>query len=217
MYCEPMKITTFLHNGKRKYQEDSIFSHEEPDGSVIAVVADGLGGHPEGAFASLVTTLAFKSHIPRQPDESIPEWFSACIAAADDACKQKTDEIKSWYRPVGSTCVAMYYDAPTKTCHTITVGDSFVFIKINDVWNQISVADEHLGGLTNCIGDCHGTRYRFDENVQAILLASDGVEELIDRGRLMKVIDKDAEQIGEAVLELEDKHQDNISIIKVVI
>ncbi|MBI3196326.1 MAG: protein phosphatase 2C domain-containing protein, partial [Rhodospirillales bacterium] len=47
------------HQGKRPYQEDSWALVTLGDGSLLAIVADGMGGHAGGAVASKLAVDAF--------------------------------------------------------------------------------------------------------------------------------------------------------------
>ncbi|MDP3612742.1 MAG: serine/threonine-protein phosphatase, partial [Rubrivivax sp.] len=72
----PFRLTaaTGLHKGDRAYQQDQveIVSHERTPGSVLALVADGMGGKSGGRKAAdqvlLTSRQIFERFVPLEDD-----------------------------------------------------------------------------------------------------------------------------------------------------
>jgi len=102
------------HQGARPYQEDSWELRTLKDGSVLAVVADGMGGHAGGAVASrLVADAAVKAV---EQGRSLSDGLQAANEAVREGAARKQELVG-----MGSTLVAV-----------IVAGDDVRWISVGD-------------------------------------------------------------------------------------
>lgn len=218
MKWSDVNVTSYLSQGKRDNQEDSIIHFENDDWLVVGV-ADGLGGHFAGEFASDAVKRSFSC----APSEFVNQWIIDCLWAADRECKAYSKEHKVFYRGSASTLALGVFDKKANLVYTCNVGDSFIIQRDqNSMWSQVHESDEdESGGLTHCIGLlAHNYRpeikEHFFKDFSHFIFATDGVEKLLNKVFLTRGRDfKHAEDIGLMVEEFDDSRQDNTAIVTV--
>jgi serine/threonine protein phosphatase PrpC len=122
-----LSAATGIHRGDRAYQQDQvqIIPHLRVPGSVMAVLADGMGGKSGGRKAADQVILTA---------QQIFERFAATKDDAAEALKQlvleahlmiKLTAITSEEEP--HSTVAAYIISPSRECHLVHAGDSRVY------------------------------------------------------------------------------------------
>lgn len=122
-----LSAATGIHRGDRAYQQDQvqIIPHQRVPGSVMAVLADGMGGKSGGRKAADQVILTA---------QQIFERFAPTKDDAAEALKQlvleahlmiKLTAITSEEEP--HSTVAAYIISPTRECHYAHAGDSRVY------------------------------------------------------------------------------------------
>jgi len=122
-----LSAATGIHRGDRAYQQDQvqIIPHLRVPGSVMAVLADGMGGKSGGRKAADQVILTA---------QQIFERFAPTKDDAAEALKQlvleahlmiKLTAITSEEEP--HSTVAAYIISPTRECHLVHAGDSRVY------------------------------------------------------------------------------------------
>jgi PPM family protein phosphatase len=144
----------------------------------LCAVADGMGGHADGAHASRVALEALAAAAPAAVG---PETFAAAVAAADEAVRALSDG--GWRNP-GTTVVAVAIDQDRPVLRGVWVGDSRAYL-VNPTGRVTLLTDDHIdgfGSLLRALGD-HGRSVwsipdTFTVTVGeglSVLLCSDGV------------------------------------------
>jgi serine/threonine protein phosphatase PrpC len=219
------------HRGARPYQEDGWSLKHLPDGSLFAVLADGMGGHAGGAVAS---KLAVDAAAAILADEgSLVEALQGAnraigVRAAGD---RKLENM-------GSTLVVLM--VKDDEARWVSVGDSPLYLVEDGTIERLN-ADHSMapqidamverGLLTAEQAASHPGRHTLREAVMGktlslvdhggrrlpagaiLLLCSDGVESL-DHARLALAAKQPAQALVETVLAVQAPHQDNVTVIK---
>jgi PPM family protein phosphatase len=219
------------HQGARPYQEDSWALRTLGDGSLLAVVADGMGGHAGGAVASKLAVEAFV-HALEQGGGLADGLRDANEAVGKGAAG--TPDLAG----MGATLVAAHVRGDE--VRWISVGDSPFFLvsagKLERLNADHSMAPQidamvKRGLLTEDEAVHHPARHTLREAVMGepltlidkgsrrlgadakLLLCSDGVQTLsakdIEAGAV-----KPVRGLIDAVLAAGDEHQDNITVVK---
>lgn len=149
---------------KRQLNQDYVFVSEEPVGMLpnVFIVADGMGGHNAGDYASKYTAETMIREIRHCKEENPVRILGKAIRVANDQIRWRAKEDASLYG-MGTTVVVA-------TCqgHSLqiaNVGDSRLYI-INDEIRQItrdhSLVEEmiRMGGL-----DREAARNHPDKNI----------------------------------------------------
>ena len=219
------------HQGARPYQEDSWAVRTLGDGSVLAVVADGMGGHAGGAVASQVAVEAFVHAI--EQGGGLADGLQEANAAVG-----RTAAGKSELAGMGATLVAAQVRGDE--VRWISVGDSPFFLVSSGSIERLN-ADHSMapqidalvkrGVLTADEAEHHPGRHTLREAVMGqplslidkgsrklgpdvkLLLCSDGVQSLSEAEIAASAI-KPVDGVIKAVLDAAKEHQDNITVIK---
>jgi PPM family protein phosphatase len=219
------------HQGARPYQEDSWALRTLGDGSLLAVVADGMGGHAGGAVASKLAVEAFV-HALEQGGGLADGLREANEAVGKGAAGQPD------LAGMGATLVAAQVRGDE--VRWISVGDSPFFLvsagrleRLNADHSMAPQIDEmrKRGLLTEEEAIHHPARHTLREAVMGepltlidkgsrrlgadakLLLCSDGVQTLTVREIEVGAL-KPVRGLIDAVLAAADEHQDNITVVK---
>lgn len=224
---------------KRKLNQDFVYSSDEPVGNLpnVYIVADGMGGHQAGDYASKCTVETMVREIRGCFEKSPIRILSKAIRIANDQVRKKAREDESLLgmgtTVVAATCLGKYLQVAN-------VGDSRLYI-INDEVRQItrdhSLVEEmvRMGGIDreaarnhpdkNIITRAIGARDTieidfFHEELKSgdiVLMCSDGLTNMLEDeeiGRILRsqgTIEKRAEELIEAANQ--NGGRDNIAVI----
>jgi serine/threonine protein phosphatase PrpC len=219
------------HQGARPYQEDSWAMRPLADGSLLAVIADGMGGHAGGAVASKVAVEAFINAV---------EQGGGLSDGLDDAntAVGKHAAANRELTGMGATLLAAHVRGDE--VRWISVGDSPLFLvsagrieRLNADHSMAPQIEELVkrGVITQEEGAVHPARHTLREAVMGeplslidkgsrrvgpdakLLLCSDGVQTLSEKDIEAAVL-KPVRGLIEAVLAAADPHQDNVTVVK---
>ena len=224
---------------KRKLNQDFVYSSDEPVGNLpnVYIVADGMGGHQAGDYASKCTVETMVREIRGCFEKSPIRILSKAIRIANDQVRKKAREDESLLgmgtTVVAATCLGKYLQVAN-------VGDSRLYI-INDEVRQItrdhSLVEEmvRMGGIDreaarnhpdkNIITRAIGARDTieidfFHEELKSgdiVLMCSDGLTNMLEDeeiGRILRsqgTIEERAEELIEAANQ--NGGRDNIAVI----
>lgn len=219
------------HQGARPYQEDSWALATLGDGSLLAVVADGMGGHAGGAVASKVAVAAFMQALEQGGG------LADGLQQANDAIA-KAASGKAELSGMGATLVGVQVRGDE--VRWISVGDSPFFLVASGKLERLN-ADHSMapqidalvkrGMMTEEEAEHHPGRHTLREAVMGqplslidkgsrrlgpdvkLLLCSDGVQSLSESQIASNAI-KPAAGLVSAVLAAAKDHQDNITVVK---
>lgn len=219
------------HQGKRPYQEDSWKLVPLADGSLLAIVADGMGGHAGGAVASKLAVNAFVHAV--EQGGGLADGLNDANEAVRVGAAGKPD-----LNGMGATVVAALVRGDE--VRWISVGDSPFYLVTAGKLEQLN-ADHSMapqidalvarGMLTAEEAEHHPGRHTLREAVMGepltlidkgsrrlgpadrLLLCSDGVQTLANE-QIASLAARPADSMIEAVLAAAKEHQDNVTIIK---
>lgn len=235
-----MKVFSITDVGKvRKMNQDYVFATDEPQGTLLnlLVVADGMGGHKAGDFASKFTVETLKEEIKHSLKEGPKEVLLDAVQVVNKKLIETAEkDIK--LDGMGTTLVAA--TVIDHTLHFINVGDSRLYL-INQEVKQISrdhsLVEEmlRLGGIseeeakhhpdkniiTRAIGvkeDVEADYYEYAlKKGDVILMCTDGLCNMVNEDEIFTII-KSARDIVEAGQLLinranENGGKDNIGVV----
>ena len=200
---------------QRKENQDRVAKFTAPDGTILVVVADGIGGSRSGDVAAQITVdhlgRQFQAASPNSSLEAI-RWFAREVQLINDEILQKSTENPK-YQGMGTTLVAaIIFDQAMVVAN---IGDSRGYVLHDNLLTQVTIDHSLVNELvkhgditeeearnypqnniiTRAIGVSADARIevnRFDLGAgDQILLCSDGLSKMITREQMMGVLESD--------------------------
>ncbi len=132
-----MKVCCLTDIGcRREMNQDYFYSSEEPVGVLpnLFVIADGMGGHSAGDFASRAVVETMSDAAGKAVGSDILDILTDSVKQANAALREYAAEHIEM-RGMGSTIVAAVLDGPT--LFAVNVGDSRLYV-VDDELRQIT-------------------------------------------------------------------------------
>ena len=200
---------------QRKENQDRVAKFTAPDGTLLVVVTDGIGGSRSGDVAAQITVdhlgRQFQAASPNSSLEAI-RWFAHEVQLINDEILQKSTENPK-YQGMGTTLVAaIIFDQAMVVAN---IGDSRGYVLHDNLLTQVTIDHSLVNELvkhgditeeearnypqnniiTRAIGVSADARIevnRFDLGAgDQILLCSDGLSKMITREQMMGVLESD--------------------------
>jgi PPM family protein phosphatase len=220
------------HQGARAYQEDSWALRTLADGALLAVLADGMGGHAGGAVASRLAVGAFL--MAMENGSSLANALDAANSAVGEASRRDAA-----FENMGTTLVAIVVSQDE--VRWISVGDSPLYLaagtrleRLNADHSMVPQIEALLarGIITPEEAARHPGRHTLREAVmgnpltlvdegrralhpgERLLVCSDGILTLDDAG-IVRLAAGSVQALIDSVLAAREPGQDNVTVIKV--
>ena len=224
---------------KRQLNQDFVFTSELPLGCLpnLFVVADGMGGHKAGDFASKYTVETIIEEVGKAKNKEPVEILQHAINRANQRVRRKATEDENMVG-MGTTVVASTYK--DGILYVANVGDSRLYV-VNDEIKQItrdhSYVEEmvRMGNLdrvsarnhpdkniiTRAVGAMDTVNVDFFEvelqKGDIVLMCSDGLTNMIEDEEILEILkrEKGLEHKAEELIKTANQNggKDNISII----
>jgi PPM family protein phosphatase len=219
------------HQGARAYQEDSWALRTLADGALLAVLADGMGGHAGGAVASRLAVGAFL--MAMEQGGSLANALDAANRAVGEAARRDPA-----LDNMGTTLVAAVLE--NDEVRWISVGDSPFYLAARGRLERLN-ADHSMvpqiealvarGIMTAEQAAYHPGRHTLREAVMGkpltlidegrrglqpgdrLLVCSDGIETL-DANGIVRAAARPVQALIDAVLAVGAPGQDNVTVIR---
>jgi protein phosphatase len=233
---------------KRSMNQDSVFCCDEAVGSFqnLFIVADGMGGHKAGDYASRLCIESMVAQIQRSDSKTPITIFQEAITYANRAVYEASREDIE-YEGMGTTMVACTLQGDT--LYVANIGDSRLYLlrdELEQITTDHSLVEEMVknGNITESEARIHPQKniitraLGIDDDVQAdyfelqvhpsdvILLCSDGLTNMLEDDVIELIIKernhpekKTLEEIGESLIEAANLNGgvDNITAVLVEI
>ncbi len=224
---------------KREVNQDYVFVSDQPGGNIpnLLIVADGMGGHNAGDYASKFVVQVLKKELEKSREDGPRAMLKKAIASANHQliAESKTD---AKLEGMGTTLVAA--TVIEHTLYFANVGDSRLYL-LNDEIRQLSkdhsLVQEmvRLGGLNaeeakhhpdkNIITRAIGVKedieidffeYRLKKG-DIILMCTDGLSNMVEDEEIFQIV-RSSRDVVEAVEQLIERAnsnggKDNIGVI----
>jgi len=224
---------------KREANQDYVFVSDKPLGHIpnLLVVADGMGGHRAGDFASRYAVDSLKEYLEKSTEDKPEAMIKKAIQFANRKLIEASRQ-DARLEGMGTTLVAA--TVIEETLYFANVGDSRLYL-LNDGMKQLSRDHSfvqemvRLGGINaehakhhpdkNIITRAVGAREKLEVDFfeyrlkkgDMILMCTDGLSNMIEDEEMFRIV-KSSRDIVEAVERLieranENGGQDNIGVI----
>uniref|UniRef100_UPI00405675E1 Stp1/IreP family PP2C-type Ser/Thr phosphatase n=1 Tax=Acetatifactor sp. TaxID=1872090 RepID=UPI00405675E1 len=238
--CNVLKTFSITDIGrKRKVNQDYVYTQEQPLGNLpnVFIVADGMGGHNAGDYASKVTVETMIAEIENSFEKNPVLIFGKAIATANEKIRKKASE-EADLEGMGTTVVAA--TCMGKYLQVANVGDSRLYIvnkEIKQITRDHSLVEEmvRMGGLereearnhpdkniiTRAVGAGATVEPDFFtvelEEGDIVLMCSDGLTNMLDDEEIRMILNGARDIVEKASMLVqaanENGGKDNISVI----
>lgn len=236
-----MKTASLTDKGKRRQlNQDVVYSSELPVGNLpnLFMIADGMGGHKAGDYASRYAVDTVCSEAARSDEKTPERILQGAINVANADIFELSNENRD-FEGMGTTLVAATIDG--KRLKVGNVGDSRLYIvngkHIRQITVDHSLVEEmiRMGGLDresarthpnkNIITRAVGVAYAvfadfYEVELQAgdiVLLCSDGLSNMLEDEEIRMIVNaqRDIMEKAEALVRAANQNggRDNISLI----
>lgn len=225
---------------KRKLNQDVVYTSEQPIGKLpnLFLVADGMGGHNAGDYASKITVETIVRHIADSAETAPMRILEDAICAANTLVRGKAEQ-EPELEGMGTTIVAASCEG--RVLHVANVGDSRLYIigdrKIRQITRDHSWVEEMVrrGGLgreearnhpdkniiTRAVGAEDTVKIDFFtvnlEEGDMILMCTDGLTNMLEDEEILNVlaVSRDIVEMAEELVRAANEKggRDNISVI----
>ena len=223
----------------REVNQDYVFVTEAPIGNLpnLLVVADGMGGHRAGEYASRLAVEVLKQELAASTEESPEAMMKNAITRANEGVLEAARQ-DAKLSGMGTTLVAA--TVIDRTLYFANVGDSRLYLLSDDI-KQLSkdhsLVQEmvRLGGInqeeakshpdkniiTRAIGakddvDIDFYEYRLKKG-DIILMCTDGLSNMVEDEEMLHIVrcSRDVVEAVEQLIERAKEHggSDNIGVI----
>lgn len=226
---------------KRKVNQDFVYTRENPIGNLpnVFIVADGMGGHKAGDYASKVTVETMVEEIEHSSETNPMVIFEQAIVTANERIRKKASE-EAELEGMGTTVVAA--TCMGRKLQVANVGDSRLYIvnkQIKQITRDHSLVEEmvRMGGIgreearnhpdkniiTRAVGASDIVEPDFFtvelEEGDIVLMCSDGLTNMLEDEEIRMIVSGARDIVEKAYMLVEAANEnggkDNISVILV--
>ena len=224
---------------KRELNEDYVYAFEKPVGNLpnLFIVADGMGGHKAGDYASEFTVKTIVEEVERSFEKNPSIIFQKAIAVANRKLREIASEDLS-KKGMGTTVVAA--TCMGRYLQVANVGDSRLYV-VNDTITQITTDHSYVeemirrGSLErenarsnpnkNIITRAVGAKNDIQVDIYVVelkpgdllLMCSDGLSNMLEDEEMRMIIkrQRDIVEMAEELVKAANENggKDNISVI----
>lgn len=204
-----MRSVGVSHIGKvRSENQDKVFFSDQPVGKLnsLYIVADGMGGHKAGGYASSYAVDRFIELIRESKEDDVITSMKTAVSVVNQEIVQKCRENEE-YAGMGTTFVAatvsgsritvmnigdsrLYYGA--KDLRQITVDHSYVeeLIQAGALLREQSRLHPKKNLITRAVGAAFAEPdfFQFEAKEGYLLLCSDGLTNMIENDELKELL-----------------------------
>ncbi|MDO4803466.1 MAG: Stp1/IreP family PP2C-type Ser/Thr phosphatase [Lachnospiraceae bacterium] len=224
---------------KRKINQDSVFASDKPVGNLpnLFIVADGMGGHNAGDFASRYAVNTVRESIATSSGQNPVKLIREAIELANQGILDEAaahEEMRGMGTTIVVTTIVGNY------AYTANVGDSRLYLydgELRQITKDHSLVEEmvRLGEISEDDARNHPDKHIitralgatrtvesdfFDFKIEPdskILMCSDGLSNMVDDGQIRRILEK-PQDAGQTAAELVNTANlnggiDNIAVI----
>ncbi len=224
---------------RRSLNEDCVYASDQPVGNLpnLLIVADGMGGHNGGEYASRCTVESIVDYIGTAAEDRPIPLLSHAIHQANETVIEKAKSDKS-LEGMGTTVVAATIQG--SYLYVANVGDSRLYLidkEITQITRDHSLVEEMIrvgelkredarrhpdrNVITRAIGVNEPVRIDFFdmklEKGDIVLLCSDGLTNMVEDRDILRIIKQSAslKEAGKRLITEANKNggKDNISVV----